>query len=383
MRSASEQQFVCEEQASAIRCVDGIGAMGTDARAPLSWPAVKAAVDVAVLSLAPTLGWRRSDDQFVALVRNAGATCEAVTVSIGHAAALRRHPALTDLVEALGARHSARRLPSARAVVISTVTASFLQRPRVPYAVRFDAPAALNRPGLSGAWQRAIEPHALRHANVLLPMSVEAVAPLRLDGPRVVPLAVPIERIAPAPVKDVDVLAYAGNPHKRGLEILCAAWGEAGSPGRLVIGGVEPGRGREWLRRRRVAEPSGLEWIGIVPRPRWLEQLARARLFVNASRFEDHGLAPLEALSASAALVTVPSPGPYPALTMARTLAPQLVAVDSSPAALAQAVRAGLALSDADRRGYAERADALLAPHRLEAISRTVAEQVLPALGVR
>jgi glycosyltransferase involved in cell wall biosynthesis len=110
--------------------------------------------------------------------------------------------------------------------------------------------------------------------------------------------------------------------------------------------------------------------------------LARARLFVNASRFEDHGLAPLEALSAGAALVTVPSPGPYPALKMARSLAPDLVAADRSPAALAQALRAGLALSDADRRDYAVRADALLTPHRAQAISRTVAEQVLPALGV-
>jgi glycosyltransferase involved in cell wall biosynthesis len=295
---------------------------------------------------------------------------------------LRRHPALTDLIEALGARHSASRLPKARAVVVSSVTASFFQQLRVPYAIRFDAPAALNRPGVAGAWQRAIEPHALARASLLLPWSAEAASALHVDGPRVVPLGVPIETIAAAPSRNIDLVAYAGNPHKRGLELLCAAWARAGSPGHLVVAGVEAPRAREWLARCGVAEPAGLEWAGVQPRSSWLEMLARARLFVNASRFEDHGLAPLEALSAGAALVTVPSPGPYPALKMARSLALDLVAADRSPAALAQALRAGLALSVADRRDYAVRADALLKPHRAEAISRTVAEQVLPALGV-
>jgi glycosyltransferase involved in cell wall biosynthesis len=115
---------------------------------------------------------------------------------------------------------------------------------------------------------------------------------------------------------------------------------------------------------------------------RWRELLGRTRLFAAASRFEDHGLAPLEALSAGAALVTVPTPGPFPALAMARQLDRRLVATDRSPAALADALRAGLALSDSERALYAQRADALLAPHRIEAIARTVSEQVLPALGV-
>ena len=205
---------------------------------------------------------------------------------------------------------------------------------------------------------------------------------MELEGVRVIPLAVPIERIATAARRDIDVLAYAGNPHKRRLEVLCAAWAQAGSPGRLVIGGVEVHRAREWLARCGVTEPAGIEWVGIVPRVRWLELLSRARLFANASRFEDHGLAPLESLSAGAALVTVPSPGPYPALNMARALAPQLTAEDGSASALARALRAGLALTEAERRSYAQRAEALLAPHRAEALSRTVAEQILPALGV-
>ncbi len=166
--------------------------------------------------------------------------------------------------------------------------------------------------------------------------------------------------------------------------MLCAAWELAGSPGRLVIGGIEATQ-RSRVARTAPACPSrpGSSGPGIVPRPEWLELLGRARVFANAARFEDHGLAPLEALSAGALLVTVPSPGPYPALAMARELDPDLVAAERSPAALAQTLTAGAARSDDARRAYAERADALLAPHRAEAISRTVAGDVLPALGVR
>lgn len=310
-----------------------------------------------------------ADDAFAALIRDAGASCAVVRVSVGRAAFFKRHPALTDAVEALAARHSASRLPPARAVVVSTVTASFFQRLSMPYAVRFDAPAALNRPGWPGAWQRWIEPRALARASVLLPWSDEAAVP----GKRVIPLGVPIERIPPAPMRDIPALAYAGNPHKRGLEVLAAAWAASGLEGRLWVGGITPDAGRAWLARHGVPDP-GIEWVGVVPRAQWLALLGRARLYVNASRFEDHGIAPLEALSAGAALVTLPTPGPYPALRMARELAPSLVSTD-----LAAALRAGAAVDPAD---YARRADALLAPHRVEALRRTVAEEVLPALGI-
>jgi glycosyltransferase involved in cell wall biosynthesis len=262
--------------------------------------------------------------------------------------------------------------------VVSSVTAALLLRLDVPYAVRFDAPAALNRPGLPGAWQRKVEPHALARARLLLPWSEEAAAPLAPTGRPVVAVGVPVERIAPAATRDIDVLAYAGNPDKRGLDDLCAAW--SGMAGTLSIGGIEPERARAWLARRGVPEPPGVRWLGVVPRERWLELLGRTRVFVNAARFEDHGLAPLEALSAGAALVTTPSPGPYPALRMARALAPELVAADRSPAALAAALRAGLAMNGDIRLAYAQAADERLAPHRREAILATMREQVLPAL---
>jgi glycosyltransferase involved in cell wall biosynthesis len=174
--------------------------------------------------------------------------------------------------------------------------------------------------------------------------------------------------------------AYAANPEKRGLEVLCAAWAEAAPEGfRLVIGGADRAAGRAWLDRCGVAEPPGVEWAGAVPHDQWLARVARARLFVNASRREDHGLAQLEALAAGTPLVTVPSPGAYEALPIARRLAPELVAAGVSAPALATSLRAGLALDDAT---YADRARAEMAPYRREAVLAVVRHELRPALGL-
>ncbi len=113
---------------------------------------------------------------------------------------------------------------------------------------------------------------------------------------------------------------------KRGLDLLCEAWARAAPDLRLTIGGCDRETGVAWLARRGIAEPPGVEWAGALPREEWLGRVARARVFVNASRREDHGLAQLEALAVGTPLVTVPSPGAYEALPIARRLAPELVA---------------------------------------------------------
>jgi len=343
--------------------------------------------DLALVSLGTTPGLRAADAALARMVRELGLSCVLLPVHVGALAGrLRRQTAVTDAVEAIAARRAARELP-ARAAVFSTVTAALLQRPpSVPHAIRFDAPAALNRPGASGAWQRAAERRAAARATLLLPWGEAAARALPSAAPRVV-LPVPVD--APAPVaasaRDTDAVAYAGYPRKRGLDLLCAAWGlsGAGAEGRrLAIAGVPAERGRAWLARCGVAEPPGLEWVGALPRERWLERVARARVFVNASRWEDHGLSQLEALAAGTPLVTVPSPGAYEALPLARTLDPSLVAAELSAEALAEALRAGLALSSPALAEYGARAAELLAPYRPDAVRATLAERVLPVLGL-
>ena len=357
-------------------------------------------VDVALLSLGTTLGLRHADDALAGLLADAGLSCRVVRVRFGATARLRRQITAIDLVEGVAARRAARATRDARAVIVSgATTALLLERPRVPWAVRFDSPTVLNRQGWSGAWQRARERRVFRAADVLLPWgeaAARAAAPLVEGAPsRIIPLPVPVEdlplRGKPAlpPVEDlplrgkpaeppVEVLAYAGWLWKRGIDILCAAWAEAApADARLVIGGADRAAGLAWLARCGVPEPAGVEWAGAVPHDEWRARVARARLFVNASRREDHGIAQLEALAAGTPLVTVPSPGAYEALPIARRLAPHLVTADVSAPALAGALRAGLADRD---ETYAERARVEMAPYRRDAVLAVVRDRLVPAL---
>ncbi|MEJ7891624.1 MAG: glycosyltransferase [Solirubrobacteraceae bacterium] len=339
--------------------------------------------DVALLSLASTRGLRQSDDALAEVLAAAGVSCRIVRVQPGLTWRLRRHITVTDLVEGIAARRAARATSDARAVIVSgATTALLLRRPTVPWAIRFDSPTALNRPGASGAWQRSRERRVLANADLLLPTgeaAARAAAPLSA-GTTTVRLPIPVEVPAVEGGRCDEVVAYAGWLWKRGIDVLCEAWRQAAPAGaRLVIGGCDPGDAIAWLGRRGVAVPAGVEWAGLLPREQWLQRVGRARCFVNASRREDYGIAQLEALALGTPLVTVPSPGAYEALPLARRLAPELVAADMTPAALAQAIRAGLAFQDAD---FAEHAAATMAPYRRDAVLAIVRRDVLPALGL-
>jgi len=337
--------------------------------------------DIALVSLGTTPGLRRADDAFVATARAAGVSCELVQATPGRGEVLRRHPLATDLVEALWARNAGRIAPQRRATVFSTVTAALLQPLPQDYAVRFDAPAALNRPGVKGLWQRPRERKVLAGARVLLPWGQAAAAAIpAAAGAPVVVLHVPIPDVEPAGERDIAALMYAGYPMKRGLDTALAAWRFAAGPGeRLVVTGIGRAEAEVWLRRHGhgIAIPEGVEWTGRVEPGEFTDLLERTRVFVNASRHEDHGLSQLEALSAGAVLVTVPSPGPYEALPLARELAPALVS-DRLP----EALRAGLDMDDAARADYARRAAELLAPYRPDAVTAVFRERVVPALGL-
>jgi glycosyltransferase involved in cell wall biosynthesis len=339
--------------------------------------------DIALISLATTPGLVRSDDAFAQLLRDAGATVDIVAVRIGPSGRLRRHPAATDLVEALAARRTARGV-EARAIVYSTTTAALLQHPTVPFAGRFDATAAINRPaGWPSAWQRRRERDVLNRARLLLPVSDGAARALPDPHAPVVRVPIPVDEIEPAAERDIDAVAYTGYPRKRGLELIAAAWQRARPPGgRLVVGGVDRAKAMKWLNRRGVPEPEGVEWAGMVTREEWIQTVARARVFVNGSRWEDYGVAQFEALAAGALVVSVPSPGSYEALPLLRELAPSLVTADDSVDALARALGTALEWDDSVRTMYRTRAQRLLRPYRAGALRQTVAEDVLPALGI-
>jgi hypothetical protein len=334
-----------------------------------------APVDVLLVSLGSTQGLRAADEQLRASLERAGAS---VAVARTPTPRQVRSLMLTDLVWAIAARRAARQAlerSRPRAVIYSSTTAALLW-PR-PGAIRFDAPAAANRPGLHGLWQRPLERRRLSEAPLLLPWSEgalrEAVRSSTVASSLVLPVAVepsgPLEQI-----RDIAAITYAANPLKKGLDRVLAAWqavrhgGE--TPGELVVAGVSlqelDAGGIEGARQ------AGVRVVGRLYPEEYRALLRRARVFVCAPRREDYGIAQLEALADGCMLVTNAAPGPYAALPLARELDARLVGEN-----LALGLRAAL---DDPRPEYAQRSRDIIERFSVQALDRLVAAELLPRL---
>lgn len=331
----------------------------------------RARIDVLVVSLGSTGGLRAADDELLASLRRAGANAELVRAQQPPPV---RTLMLTDLRWARAARRAveeelSRR--SARALIYSTSTAALLW-PR-PGAIRFDAPAAGNRPGRHGLWQRRLERRRLREAPLLLPQSQATLSELGARSglaPQIV-LPVPVEPSGSREEqRDIAALTYVTNPLKKGLGRMLEAWSRARAPGEeLLLAGV----GVQELRRLGYRLPAGgVRVLPMLEREQYRSLLRRTRVYLCAAQREDYGIAQLEALADGCMLVTVPSPGPYVALAIARRLDPRLVGED-----LAASLRVAL---DHPLPDYAGRALEALAPWRMAEADRIVAEQLLPRL---
>jgi glycosyltransferase involved in cell wall biosynthesis len=371
-------------------------------------------VDVLIVSLGSTGGLRAVDEELMGSLRRAGATA---AIASANPPPRVRTLMLTDLRWARAARTAAlaeleRVRP--RALIYSTTTAALFW-PR-PGAIRFDAPAAGNRAGRHGLWQRPLERRRLREAPLLLPQSegalrelpagvggallpddvlvlpvpVEPSSPFglphppelsprsRLQSPSESPLRLPSGSYSPSgqavspssPTRDIAAITYAANPAKKGLDMVLDAWRRARRDGEdLIVAGVEEDR----LRGLGYAIPAaGVKVTGMLAPTDYRALLRRARVYICAARREDYGIAQLEALADGCILVTTPSPGPYVALPIARELDPRLVGED-----LAKALRCAL---DDPAPGYAEGALRALGPLRRAEADRVVAEELLPRL---
>jgi glycosyltransferase involved in cell wall biosynthesis len=340
--------------------------------------------DLLLLSLGTTLGWRIADSQLVAQLRRVGVSVEPVSVRIGAAGALRRAYPMTDLVEAVAARRAlaaALDAHSPRAVLISTTTAAMLADTRgLPYAVRFDAPAVLNR--RDNASLHALERRALGRARLTLPWSEAARAAVPHGAAPAVVVPPPVTSSGPPPRQRTrTAVAYTPDVKAKGLDVVVGAWAAAALDGaELEVFGVERERALAHLERTGTPLPAGVHFHGKVAPERFRAALRAARVYAGGARWEDFGQAPLEALADGALLATVPSGGPFEALAAARELAPELVADAIAAAPLAAALRAAFDLPDERARAYRERAAALLERFRPEAIQRTLTDEVVPAL---
>ena len=251
----------------------------------------------------------------------------------------------------------------------------------LPYAVRLDAPARLNRPGRRNFVLHALERRALARARLVLPWSRAAGSALPPGSAPAVVVRPPVVRSGEPGRRERLAVAYTPDVKAKGLDVVCAAWAEARIEGaRLAVFGVERERALAHLRRTGTPVPEEAQFQGKVAPGEFRAALRRAWTYVGGARWEDFGQAPLEALADGSLLATVPSGGPFEALALARELEPALVADAVDPAALAEALRAAFELTEQRAGAYRERALALLEPYRPEAIQRSVREEVLPAL---
>jgi glycosyltransferase involved in cell wall biosynthesis len=344
--------------------------------------------DLLQISLGTTHGLRVSDAWFARLAERAGVSVETIGVRVGMTGRLRRAYPVTDLIEAIAARRASNSALSRvrpRAVVFSSTTAALLASdPGCPYAIRLDAPAVMNRPGARNAALHTLERRRLAAATVLLPTSTMAAGALPPGSAPAIVVPVPV--IVPDPpadsTRDALVVGYTPDPKAKGLDILCRAWALADTPpdARLEVFGIESERARLHLRRTGVPEPRNVRWRGLAPAEEFHATLARCRMFITSARWEDYGMAQLEALALGALLVCVPAGGPFEALDIARTLKPELVAADQTPDALSGSIASAFTLGEGELEAYRAAASGSLDAYRPESVARTIAERVLPAL---
>ncbi|MGH9062622.1 MAG: glycosyltransferase [Acidimicrobiales bacterium] len=386
-------------------------------------------VDVLVLRCASTPGHRSSEAELCSGLRSVGVDVASTTARYGLLGRLRVAQPLIDLIEAVALRQAttrAMRTVAPRAIIYPTTLSTIFEpasRLRIG-AVRFDALARDNRRARRNILQRQLERRSLALAKLLLPWGARSI-PLALPGHAGPPALVlpppvegagfsaglparppaggavqePAEGRAEEPVggpegepadaagcgpgaRDPVVVCYAGNPAKKGLDLVVGAWWRASPPPRwrLVVTGIDGRAGDRYLRRHGLARPAALSWRGPVAPDEHRRLLSEAEVVVAASRYEDFGISQLEALAAGAVLVTVPSGGPFEALGLARQLSPGLVATAISADGLALALRRALAMTGAERGAYRARAAQLVSGYSRDAFLERLQREVLPTL---
>jgi hypothetical protein len=323
--------------------------------------------DVLLVGLGSTHGLRAAEDELAGALRRAGADVQLVRAAPPREV---RTLALTDLGWARAARRAAvEALAESHpgAVLYSTTTAALLW-PR-PGAIRFDAPAAANRPGRHGVWQRPVEARRLTQAPLLVPQDPGALVEAGSPATPSVIVPIPVEPSGDGGPggrdRDIAAVTYATNPYKKGLDRVLAAWEAASAPGEeLIVAGM------------RGPDRDGVHYAGTLEHDAFRALLRRARVYVTAPRREDYGIAQLEALADGARVVTNAAPGPYAALPLLRGGGLGWVA-EPDAASLAAALRAAL---DDTAPDYAARALAAIAPFRRAAVDAVVADDLLPRL---
>lgn len=343
-----------------------------------------------------TAGLRQADVEMLGALRENRLDVLTVTPSFRAPPLIRRYAQRSlltiDALEAFALRRAAvdaLRSHTPRAIVYSTSHAAMLaprSTARHRVGIRFDTPAQMSRTGAPYRIEYLLERRRFKQASVLMPWALELepdTARVLLPNTPVIPIPIPID-LDGAPgsgTRDPIVVFYGASPHKKGLDVAVRAWASASTAGRrLVVTGIDRERGLRYLRERGIDEPASLDWAGLLPPDMHRDLTRRAEVYLAASRYENYGIGPLEALADGAALVTTPSPGPFAALPIARELDPRLVAEGDTPDALAGALEAAFVRDHGERVTYRRRARERLCVFSREETSRRLRQELLPLL---
>jgi hypothetical protein len=323
-------------------------------------------------------------------LRDVGLSVAVASSDYGLIGRLRMSLNLMDLTRALSIRLAVTRALRSvvpRAIIYGAAGAALLEpcHRLNRAAVRFDSLAVDNRPGVRHALQRALERRMVANAALLLPFSSSRASPAMTSQHQPAPIALPTPvdpYSGPHGPRQPLVLCYGGAPELKRLDLLVRAWTLAELPERhrLVVTGIDRAQALRWLAKRGIPEPPATEWPGHLDADAYRKLTSTASIFLAASRYEDFGIAQLEALADGALCVTTPSPGPYEALALARSLDPQLVSDSERPESLAAALGAAAALTDAERHRYRSCATEMMAAYSRARFRERLQSEVLPAL---
>jgi hypothetical protein len=369
---------------------DGGGSLAASDGSSMSTSTQPRMVDLLVVCSATTPGNRRSELELVTALSELGLDLAVASTDYGWVGRLPMSLNLIDLTHAVSLRLAVDRAlkkVEPKAIIYGTGGAAYLEPVSrlARAAVRFDSLAAQNRPGLRHVTQRTLERRMVRRTALLVPWSSAESWPelVHCSHRLQITLPTPVEPSAPLVANREPVaVCYAGAPWKKGLDLVVEAWRLAAlpEPYELVITGIDACEGRRWLSGRGLSEPPRVRWCGHLGASDYRHLVATASIYLAASRYEDYGIAQLEALADGALLVTTPSPGPYEALALARELDPDLVALDLRGPALAKVLREAHQLSEVERDAYHKRVSVLLRPYTRRAFRERLSTEVLPAL---
>ena len=136
---------------------------------------------------------------------------------------------------------------------------------------------------------------------------------------------------------DGFAISYCSREMRRkGLDILIKAWSMIHKNKKLVVTGVNKEDAALYLKKKSIKIPHNIEFAGVMTREGYLSKLARSGFYISPARFEDFGIAVLEALSYGKPVAATPTIGPSEFL---REIDKNLISASFSPVELANTIK--------------------------------------------